>query len=76
MVYVRITLMCINHICVSSTYLEYGEGVISYYPCCQGNRGSSGCQIAKVDTSMFTVQCVYVMSEKYAVARAGQYQKR
>ena len=46
--------------CMCFVYLEYGEGVISYYPCCQGNRGSSGCQIAKVDASIFSVQYEYV----------------
>ena len=37
---------------------EYGEGVISFYPCCQGNRGSSGCQVAKV--SVYKHFCVLV----------------
>ena len=36
---------------------EYGEGVISFYPCCQGNRGSSGCQVAKV--SVYKHFCVF-----------------
>ena len=28
--------------------IEYGEGVVSKYTCCQGRRDSAGCQVAKV----------------------------
>ena len=28
--------------------------MMSYYPCCQGKKGSSGCQIAKVNKRTHT----------------------
>ena len=35
--------------------------MISYYPCCQGNRGSSDCQIAKVHKCIHTYLMLWVL---------------